>query len=45
MLHMPSNIPSPVFCGSIFLKPLHRVRLTQRINDVIPRAFDFFQDE
>ena len=42
MPHMTSSIPSTVFYGSMFLKPLHIARLILRISDFIPRASDLF---
>ena len=42
MRHLPSNIPSTISSGSIFLELLPVVRCTVRCTDFIPRASDLF---
>ena len=39
--HLLSNIPSKIFCGSIFLELLRIARCTLRTNDFIPKVSDF----
>ena len=39
--HLLSNIPSKIFCGSIFLELLRIARWTLRTNDFIPKVSDF----
>ena len=43
MLHLLSNTPPTIFCGSVFLSELLRIaRCTLSINDFVSRASDLF---